>query len=176
MATTSSESRWRALREEVTLLRGSLICLLVVFLWDVVLSGSFLFSFFFLPIWFVAAVIRAIVLRPGWGVAFDRILMPFVAGLLVVANCYVQGRIARANSERLIQACEQYREASGAYPERLDDLVPRYLSSVPRAKYCCFLGEFMYWGPPRAFFWWVEIPPFGRRVYDLETGEWSYLD
>ncbi len=105
-----------------------------------------------------------------------RVLIPVATGLLVIANYSVQKRIAMANSARLIQACEQYREAHGAYPGRLDDLVPHYLGSVPRAKYCCWLSGFWYLASPQHLLLWYEIPPFGRRVYMFETGEWRYLD
>jgi hypothetical protein len=80
------------------------------------------------------------------------------------------------NAARLIEACERYREANGAYPERLADLAPLYLSSVPRAKYCCSYSEFRYYGSPSPILSWYQIPPFGRRVYNFETGKWRYLD
>jgi hypothetical protein len=80
------------------------------------------------------------------------------------------------NAERLIEACERYREANETYPERLGELVPRYLNSIPRAKYCCSWGEFWYFGAPRPLLLWYEIPPFGRKIYNFERGTWRYLD
>ncbi len=53
--------------------------------------------------------------------AAARILVPVVTGLLVIANFSLQGKIAMGNAARVIEACEQYREINGAYPERLSD-------------------------------------------------------
>ena len=108
--------------------------------------------------------------------AAARVLIPVVTGLFVVVNYSVQRTIAMGNAECLIQACERYREDNGAYPERLGELLPRYLNSVPRAKYCCSRSEFWYFRAPRPLLVWYEVPPFGRRVYNFETGNWRYMD
>ncbi|HXT57234.1 MAG TPA: hypothetical protein VN699_01315 [Pirellulales bacterium] len=121
-------------------------------------------------------MVRAVLRRPRLGVAAARVLIPVVTGLFVVVNYSVQRTIAMGNAERLIQACERYREDNGAYPEHLGELVPRYLNSVPRAKYCCSRSEFWYFGAPRPLLVWYEVPPFGRRVYNFETGNWRYMD
>ena len=158
-------------------IRGTLICSLVVVFLDVVDSGSYTFSALVCPIWFLAAVVRAVVRRPSLAVAAARILVPVVTGLLVIANFSLQGKIAMGNAARVIEACEKYHEINGAYPERLSELVPHYLSSVPRAKYCFTWSEFGYYsGSPRPILFWWQVPPFGRRVYNFETGKWHYLD
>jgi len=153
-----------------------LICSLVVLIFDVVVDGSYMVSVLVCPIWFLVSVVRAIVRRPSLGVAAARLLIPLVTILFAVANHSVQKRIAMGNAARLIQACQQYREANRAYPERLGELVPRYLSSVPRAKYCLTFSEFRYYGPPLAMLIWYEYPPFGRRIYNFDKGRWGYLD
>jgi hypothetical protein len=158
-------------------IRGTLICSLVVVVLDVVVDGSYTFSALVCPIWFVAAVVRAIARRPSLAVAAFRILVPVVTGMFVIANFSLQGKIAMGNAARVIEACEQYREVNGAYPERLSELVPRFLSSVPKAKYCFMWSEFGYYsGSPGHLLLWCEFPPFGRRVYNFETGKWRYLD
>jgi hypothetical protein len=95
--------------------------------------------------------------------------------LLVLANYSIQKSIATANAAYIIQACESYREANGSYPARLDRLIPRYLRSIPRAKYCFWFGEFQYF-PEVHLLCWFDIPPCGRRVYSLERRTWRYLD
>ena len=160
----------------LTAVRGTLICSLVLIFFDVVVYGCYMFSVLVCPVWCVIAAVRAGLTRAGWGVAAARILIPVVTGLLADANYSVQRTIAMGNAARVIQACERYHEANGAYPERLAELVPRYLSSVPRAKYCCSQSEFWYSGAPRPLLVWWEIPPFGRRVYNFERGDWGYVD
>ena len=168
-------------------IRGTLVCAMVVAALDLIVDGNYMFSVLVCPIWLVAGVVRSILQRPSRGVAAARILIPVVIGLLAVANYRLQATIAMSNAADVIQACERYRNTEGSYPERLDQLVPRYLNTVPSAKYCCFQSEFVYYGPrffadlmadqtPRARLVWYEWPPFGRRIYAFETGEWHYLD
>lgn len=176
MATARVNSRVWRFRDAMASIRGALICSLIVIILDVVIDGSYLFSSLVCPIWFLAAVVRAVMRRPTMGVASARVLFPLVTGLLSVVNYSAQSTIAMANAARLIQACVHYREANGAYPERLGDLAPRYLSSIPRAKYCCSKSEFGYYASPRHMLFWWACPPFGRMVYAFETGEWRYVD
>lgn len=178
MANGSNTNLWRSLYKGMTALRGSLICMFVIVLYDVALTGSYVFAVLVCPIWFLVAVILEFVQPPTWKVAIAQVLMPIVTLAIVLANSSLQGRIARANSERLIKVCERYRADHGDYPERLDQLVPDYVSAVPRAKYCCAFGAFSYWNfeGPNAFFWWVELPPYGRRTYDLDSKKWGYID
>lgn len=155
---------------------GTLICALVVILFDVVVCGCYLFSTLVCPIWCIVSAVWAGLKRPEPRVAAARVLIPILTGLLAFANYSAQRTIAMRNAERVIEACERYRKANGAYPERLAELVPRYLNSVPRAKFCCSWGEFWYFGPPRPLLFWYEVPPFGRRIYNFERGAWSWLD
>lgn len=176
MVATSVKGRCPRLCDALTATLGTLICALVVLLFDVVADGNYMFSVLVFPIWFLVAVVRTIAHRPSLGVAAVRILVPLITVLLVVANHSLQNRIAMGNAAQLIQACEQYREANGAYPQRLGDLVPHYLSSVPRAKYCLTSSEFSYHEPPRPRLVWYEFPPFGRWVYNFDAGDWRYVD
>lgn len=155
---------------------GTLICALVVIFLDVVVSGCYFFSALVCPIWCIVGAVRAALKRPELGVAAARVLIPIVTGLLAFANDSAQRSIAMDNAQRVIEACERYHKANGAYPERLAELVPRYLNSVPRAKYCCSWGEFWYFGTPQPLLLWYEVPPFGRRIYNFERGAWNWLD
>lgn len=176
MATKSVTSQFERRCGGLTALRGTLVCALVVILFDVVLCGCYLFSALVCPIWCIVEAVRAALKPPGLDVAAARVLIPILTGLLAFANDSAQRTIAMGNAQRVIEACERYHKANGAYPERLDELVPRYLNSIPRAKYCCSWGEFWYFGAPRPLLLWYEVPPFGRRIYNFERGAWSWLD
>jgi hypothetical protein len=177
MSTANLEFRWRRWREGLTAIRGSLICAVILVFLDVVVHGSYLYSAMVFPIWLLVALVRAAVCRPGIGVAFARLLMPVATMVLVVANNHLQGQIARGNATRLILACERYQAASGAYPERLADLVPRHLNRIPRAKYCLLWGNFEYFkGEHSPLLYWYAVPPFGRKIYNFDEGRWGYLD
>jgi hypothetical protein len=160
-------------RRGLTAIRGSLICALVVLFVDVILDGGYVFSAVVCPIWFLVGVIRAATQRSRQPVGPAVVLIPLATGLLVAVNYHVQTGIATANARSLIQACERYRVVNGNYPERLADLVPRYLDSVPRAKCCCLRNDFSYYASAGGHtLSWCDVPPFGRRVYNFETGEW----
>jgi hypothetical protein len=169
-------SRFSRCRDYLIAIGGTLICLLVTVFLDIVVDGNYMFSALVCPIWLIVGVVRTVLQRPRLSVTVARILIPVVTVLLVVANYRLQRTIAMGNAADLIKACEQYREANGSYPEHLNELVPRYLSSVPRAKYCCSESEFRYYGPPHPRLVWWEFPPFGRQVYVFETGNWRYVD
>jgi len=175
MVMSVAEMRSSGVRDWLFAMRGTFVCAATLLIIDVILDGSYIFSALVCPLWFVIAVVRATYDRSRWQVAAARVIVPVVTLVLAVANYSLQYRIAKGNSARLIQACEQYREEKGDYPQFLDDLVPRYLSSIPRTKYCLVDNEFTYGAEPRRLTW-CEIPPFGRRVYNFETGEWRYVD
>ena len=150
---------------------------LVLLGWDVAFSGSFVMSFCVCPIWFLVSILKNAIQRPGWRLALLRIAVPALTLGLVLANDAAQFWIAKANAARVVTACEEFHVANGRYPQSLDELVPRHMPSVPRAKYCLGFGEFRYWymdGEPMLL--WYAVPPFGRKVYDFENRRWNYID
>jgi hypothetical protein len=150
-------------------------CLLLV--WDAVVSGSFLSSTLICPIWFLFSLIKAIAQRPGWKLGLSRVLVPVITLGFVFSYAALQSRIATANAERIITACEEFRRVFGRYPSRLEELTAQYLRSVPRAKYSLMYGDFRYWDPEgRRRLMWTIVPPFGRQVYDFEHREWHAFD
>jgi hypothetical protein len=144
---------------------------------DVAFTGSFLLSLIGCPLWFLGSLLKGLEDRVGWRRTVLRMAFPIVTLALVWANNVVQNRIADANAARVIAACEEFRAANGSFPKSLHELVPRYLPSVPRAKYCLVFGNFFYFnnGGHSVLFWCV-VPPFGRRTYDFEPRRWSYMD
>jgi hypothetical protein len=105
-----------------------------------------------------------------------------LAAALVFAANHLNNRIAHRRAERLIIAVEAFKETRGTYPNRLDELVPRFIDRVPAAKYCAGpFGRFMYIHYPRhtgdhPILCYTALPPFGLRTYSFEEGRWGYLD
>ena len=151
---------------------------LLLLAWDAALTGSFVMSVLACPIWFLVSILKNAILRPGWRLALLRIAIPALTLGLVVANDAVQRRIARANAARIITACEEFHVANGKFPQTLDELVPRYIRSIPPAKYCLTFGEFCYWNfdDGRAMLEWCVIPPYGRKIYTFADRRWGYID
>ncbi len=148
--------------------------------WDAVYSGSFLASTLFCPIWIFVSLLKSAIRRPGWGLAVARILFPVLTFCLVRANNTFQLMVAETNGQRLVAACEEYHAANGRFPKKLDELVPKYMNSVPVAKYCLAPGsEFLYVSnddPSSALLAWEIVAPYYRKVYNFGTRRWRYLD
>jgi hypothetical protein len=150
---------------------------LFLLLWDAILSGSFEISILVCPVWFLVSVVKNTAERPGWKIAPFRIAIPALTLAIVLANNSLQWRIAEANAERIIMACEDFRGAHGNYPRQLEELVPGYFDSVPRAKYCVMWGDFVYWGKEGFhLLMWYQVPPYGRKHYDFDRAQFGYLD
>lgn len=150
----------------------------ILLAWDGVIAATCMFAWIVCPIWFLYSLLKNAIERPGWGLALVRIGIPAITFGLLWANNKFQLSVAEANAQRVVAACEEYHAANGSFPKKLDELVPQYLSSVPRAKYCL--------GPPSVFFYnshsgstilfWQVVPPHLRKIYRFETRSWSYLD
>jgi hypothetical protein len=154
-------------------IRASLIGAFLLLAFDA-LYGTFL-SAGICPIWFLVSLVKAIKKRPGWVIGLSRIVIPVLALTIVAGNAALQSKIANANAERIIAACEQFRAATGKYPDQLDELVPKYLNSIPRARYALMFSDFRYRNlDGNHQLLWDERPPFGRRIYDLEHRKWRY--
>ena len=94
----------------------------------------------------------------------------------------VNNDVSYQNAGKIIAACDQHMKKTGVYPDRLGDLIPDFLTNIPRARYTTYGGEFKYncrRGPAeeevcRLMF--VEESPFARYVYDFKSRNWHSLD
>ncbi len=67
---------------------------------------------------------------------------------------------------RIIAAVEQYKAAEKRYPDTLEQLVPKYLTAVPRGRW----GKFMYFSnnPDDAHLTHMSMPPV-KESYDFKS-------
>lgn len=159
--------------------RGSIGAAAIVLTFDVVFSGSILMASIFCPIWFVVSLLKSAIRRPGWGLTLARILIPVLTLSLVKANNAFQLGVAETNGQRIVAACEQYHAANARFPRNLDELVPKYMNSVPVAKYCLGPGSRFFYSSSAsgsAMLAWEIVSPHYRRIYNFETRHWSHLD
>jgi hypothetical protein len=85
--------------------------------------------------------------------------------------------MARDRAESLIVAVERFQAQHGRYPERLEEMVPELVAEIPRAKYVVIADRFRYFkSGSRHSLMYVEMPPFGRRIYTFEDRKWTTLD
>jgi len=89
----------------------------------------------------------------------------------------VNNGLARNRAVPVITAVRAFHADNGRYPATLDELAPRYLAAVPRAKYTLAFHEFTYRSSGGdAWLHYVGLPPFGRPTYAFSSGKWGYLD
>jgi hypothetical protein len=86
---------------------------------------------------------------------------------------------ARKNAEQIIAACRAFERKHGRLPTTLEELVPEFLPSLPRAVYDGPHFGFVYDVEPdsrRHVLGWTDRIPFGRPFYVFEEDRWGYLD
>ena len=97
--------------------------------------------------------------------------------LSIISMNKLNNRIAVHRTKTLAAACERYRSKYGAYPNRLVDLSPEFMPAVPAAKIGLAPEPFRYIASRnRHTLLYVEAPPFGIRMYNLEEKKWRQLD
>jgi hypothetical protein len=108
-----------------------------------------------------------------------KIAIYVLAGVAVLACNALQNWVADRRAIEIGNACLAYRAKYHHYPAELENLVPEFLSFVPRAKWN---GEgFRYSRSPldadhEPMLFYAAVPPFGRRFYHIESRAWGYLD
>lgn len=111
----------------------------------------------------------------------DRLLRfaIYLAAVLMVFGLRLFGtNVARERAEQIIAGVQAYKSVNGKYPERLDQLVPKHLAEIPaKARPTLFDTGFRYIvREDRHDLMYVTMPPFGRRIFNFESGLWSDLD
>lgn len=154
---------------------GSLLMAALVLFWDVGNEGFWGFSLLFCPPWFLISVIKNTVQRPGWGIAALRISMPLLTFAIAFGNGNLQWKISDAHAQQVIKACEEFRVANGRYPNKLDELVPKYFASVPRPKYCMMSNFFYVNSDGHPMLWWNRYG-FYKRSYYFDERRWCSSD
>ena len=105
----------------------------------------------------------------------SRAIQYLLLGLATIGTLRFHEATGRKNAQRVISACESYRRQDGKLPDRLEELVPEFLSDVPPSRYTVLFNHFWYF-PDAGLLGYVVFPPFGRRTYNFNTAQWNYLD
>jgi len=104
-----------------------------------------------------------------------------VVGIGAVVAMFIRGNArederVRAEATRIIDAVRAYHGERGAYPDRLEELVPTCLPELPRARYGDPMGFTYDASGGRHVLGWTAVAPFGRPYYVFEEDRWGYLD
>ena len=139
---------------------------------------SFLTGFIIILVFLILTVIALI--RKNKKIVMTRLAVIVIYILMILA---VSGSIrflnylALTRAEELIKACNCYMVKYDKFPDKLEDLVPEFIPSIPYAKPVFFEPQFNYMSEKdNHVIWYVVFPPFYRAFYGLEKRSWSYLD
>jgi len=97
------------------------------------------------------------------------------AALIVFSANYFNNKIAHDRAEVLITSVKAYVSAEHKYPEKLQDLVPKYIPAVPDAKFSMMFNKFYFSGKYH-FLLYVSFPPFTRPTYLFDKEKWQIVD
>jgi hypothetical protein len=153
------------------------LCTIAVVASDIVLDGGYAMAGLICPVWFVVALLRTAWPPRSLRIIMWRVTLPLLLLSTTVAASRAQRALAHAQAAIVIDACVAFRSDNGSLPDNLTSLVPRYLRQVPNAKFCVACKDFEYSkiGDAVVLSWWSH-PPFGREVYNFNTGKWSTFD
>ncbi|MFH1578036.1 MAG: hypothetical protein ABIC18_03085 [Candidatus Omnitrophota bacterium] len=97
--------------------------------------------------------------------------------VIVFASNGLNNRLAFKRAKRIIQASNEYKAKYAGYPDKLQDLVPEFIAKVPLAKLALAYNKFIYIArEEQHLLVYYALPPFGKRIYYFEEGQWGYLD
>jgi hypothetical protein len=155
-----------------------------IFVFDAFVLNQGAVAVFVILLTFFVLVPRALwALRTSRALYLERLTRAgiyLLAAVAVFAANVLQNRMADRRATALGNACLAYHAKYQHYPQRLDELVPEFIPSVPAAKYTLGGGgNFFYYSRPTGgepMLYYRALPPFGRRFYHMETGGWGYLD
>ncbi len=156
--------------------RLSTFIALLLFVTDALLLGQGLLAALLLVTvsgWLLPKALLLIkVRRDAWPTVRLALLFSLTV-VAIMATININNHLARQRATRLIQAIDLYRAANGRYPLALAALVPRYIATIPRAKYTLAFNQFVYQQfDQRAVLAYVELPPLGRPCFDFEQHRW----
>lgn len=96
---------------------------------------------------------------------------------MVFAYIILNNRMARSRADVLVTAVHAFQAAEKRYPVSLQELVPKYASAIPRAKFTLSLDTFVYsTRGPAPTLAYTSLPPYGRPTYDFGRATWSFID
>jgi hypothetical protein len=156
-------------------------CLYILdaWIWSLPVASTLLFVLS-LPCFAVAAIVCLFrkYRRPALNVmgCVGIFLLGFAA---LVGTLHLRKTLLERRAVKIGDACLAYRAKYNRYPERLDQLVPEYFSSVPPARYGILSGEdFSYSADdgPQPFLYYECLPPFGNCYYYIECDCWDSRD
>jgi len=103
----------------------------------------------------------------------------YLAAVLLVFGLRVYNTaLAKERAATIISAVEAYKRQNGVYPEKLEQIVPGFMSKIPeKAKMTMSDTGFRYVSRDGSHsLSYTSLPPFGRKIYSFEAAKWEGMD
>ena len=116
--------------------------------------------------------------RYTWKVKLKTIGIYALMFGMIVGMKNFNNHVSYKNANVIIAACEQYKNKTGGYPTKIDDLVPGYLTEIPNARYTITTALFRYYQIQEPSeeddyrLQFIAEAPFARRVYFFKSKSW----
>jgi hypothetical protein len=165
---------------EIKPLRKSLIAAIILFILDAFILNQGVIAaiaLLFVLFWFLPKALSLYFKKASPGYYLKKSLIYTIMAVSVLGANYLNNNIARQRAESLIAKIEKYKVDNGNYPPQLKELIPKYIDSVPVAKYALGFNRFYYInGRDDVLLLYVHFPPYGRPMYSFNRKEWTIID
>ncbi len=106
-----------------------------------------------------------------------KLLIYLIMVFAIGATIQTDLALAKQHAETVIAALKQYQAKHGAYPDKLEQLVPEFLPAIPDARFSLTQNTFFYHAADNSHnLSYMVMPPFGWELHNLETGRWTVRD
>lgn len=93
------------------------------------------------------------------------------AGIFAYSFTAINDMTAKSAAAEVIKAADNYKAKNGAYPQKLEELSPEFISAIPRAKHTVLWNNFYLIDGKLVY---INTPPFNLRQYDLAERKWTW--
>lgn len=145
-----------------------LCTIVILYVSDILIFGTGLLSFFTTLILLQFILEESKKMEGRYRCKAICICIPPLCFILIVGWLYLNNILAESRSKVIINACYQYLKDNGRLPFSLEQLVPKYLTQIPNAKYIDMQKKYYYFSNQennRYLLSWIVYPPFARKYY-----------
>jgi thiol:disulfide interchange protein len=158
-------------------LKKHIIMAVAIYFFDVFFFNQGIFSVLFLSlavIFFFIPQLLFTLFKRNKELAIERLIRTCIYIFVIIAVFFsvrLINNYASFNARKLVKACNDYHAKYNKYPDKLEELVPEFLSYIPKAKPVLMFNNFNYFSyKDKHVVWYVVLPPYGRHFYNLEKG------
>jgi hypothetical protein len=155
------------------------VYVLDTWIWSLPIA-SFIVLLTIVPCFFIASLLCVFRrCRPVALKVLACIVVSFLGVVATVAARNVRTNLTQRRITKLGDACLAYRAKYSHYPDRLEELAPEFVSSVPESRAGDFSEDAFGYSShdgSEPFIYYHCLPPFGVCYYYVESRSWRFMD